>query len=50
LANILEDKQKSLQSLHAQDEMKNSDYEELIRRKQEVCLKIAGFIKECLEI
>ena len=36
LASILEDKQKNLQSLHAQDEMKNNDYEELIRKKQEV--------------
>ena len=36
LANILEDKQKNLQNLHGQDEMKNADYEELTRKKQEV--------------
>ena len=35
-ANILEDKQKNLQNLHGQDEMKNADYEELTRKKQEV--------------
>lgn len=35
LASILEDKQKSLQHLHSQDEMKNADYEELSRQKQE---------------
>jgi hypothetical protein len=36
LANILEDKQQNLQSLHTQDEMKNSDLEDLMRKKQEV--------------
>lgn len=35
MASILEDKQKSLQSLHLQDEIKNSDLEELLRKKQE---------------
>jgi hypothetical protein len=44
LANILEDKQKNLQSLHTQDEMKNSDLEDLVRRKQEVRLISVLFI------
>jgi len=44
LANILEDKQKNLQSLHTQDEMKNSDLEDLVRRKQEVQFSCSFFI------
>lgn len=35
MASILEDKQKTLKELHEQDEIKNSDLEELIRSKQE---------------
>ncbi len=36
LANVLEDKQKNLQSLYAQDEVQNSELDELTRKKQEV--------------
>ena len=36
LAKILEDKQKNVENLQEQSEAKNSDVEELARRKQEV--------------
>ncbi len=36
LASILEDKQKTLQNLHTDDEAKNSELEEYTRKKLEV--------------
>ena len=36
LARILEDKQKNIENLQEQAEIKNSDVEDLTRRKQEV--------------
>ena len=43
LANILEDKQKTLQNLHTEDETKNSELEEYTRKKLEV--KLLVFVK-----
>jgi hypothetical protein len=36
LASILEDKQKTLQNLHSEDEIKNSELEDYTRKKLEV--------------